>query len=111
MIILEHRKTAGDIKLPGTCKGKLRLYLSSKRPLMVRGQGSVAAPLVPMQRRSSRVNLGLNGRAVQLDRLGGQLVAPVRQKKRQFIPEDGVVLENNALAPVPKKRRSKVLSC
>lgn len=73
---------------------------------MARGIGSTTAPA---PRRSNRVNLGLNGRDVQLDLLGDKLVAPTRQKKRQFIPEDGLILDDNALAPAPKKkRRSKV---
>ncbi|KAF9784420.1 hypothetical protein BJ322DRAFT_1109133 [Thelephora terrestris] len=71
---------------------------------MPRGQGSMAEP-VP--RRSNRANRGRNGRDVQLDRLGEQLAVSTRQNKRPFIPEDGLVLENNVLAPVPKKRRSK----
>ena len=58
-------------------------------------------------RRSNRANRGLNGRDAQLNRLGEQLMAPTRSKKRQFVPEDGLVLEDNALAPAPKKRRSK----
>ena len=69
---------------------------------MSRDQGSMAE-LAP--RRSARANRGHNGRDVQLDRLGEQLLAPTRQKKRPFIPEDGLVLKNNALAPAPKKRR------
>ena len=73
---------------------------------MTRGTGSTIAPAL---RHSNRVNLGLNGRDAQLDRLGDQLTAPTRPKKRQFVPEDGLILENNALAPAPKKkRRSKV---
>ena len=57
-----------------------------------------------MQRQSNRVNRGCNGCDVQLDRLGEQLVAPTRQKKRWFVPDDGLILENNALAPVQKKK-------
>jgi len=69
----------------------------------------MAAPTMQTQRRSNRANRGRNGRDVQLDRLGEQLAAPARQKKRRFAPEDGLVLENNVLAPAPKrKRRSKV---
>ena len=68
----------------------------------------MAAPITRTQRRSNRVNRGRNGRDAQLDRLGEQLAAPTRQKKRRFVPEDGLILENNALAPAPaKKRRSK----
>jgi len=68
----------------------------------------MAAPVTQTRRRSNRANLGRNGRDVQLDRLGEQLVAPTRQRKKRFAPEDGLMLENNALAPVPKKRRTKV---
>lgn len=73
---------------------------------MAGGTGSV---VTQKQRRSNRLNLGLNGRDAQLNRLGEQLAAPTRQRKRLFAPEDGLMLENNALAPAPKKkRRSKV---
>jgi len=68
----------------------------------------MAASVTQAQRRSNRVNRGCNGRDVQLDRLGEQLTTSTRQKKRRFAPEDGIALENNPLAPVPKKRRSKV---
>jgi len=68
----------------------------------------MAAPITQAQRRSNRSNRGCNGRDVQLDRLGEQLVAPTRQKKKRFAPGDGLMLENSALAPVPKKRRTKV---
>ena len=71
---------------------------------MSRGQGSTAETAL---RRSNRANRGLNGRDAQLDRLGEQLTAPTRPKKRQFVPEDGLVLEDNALAPAPKKCRAK----
>jgi hypothetical protein len=59
----------------------------------------------PVPRRSNRANLGLNGRDVQLDQLGERLAASTRQKKRHFVPEDGLILEDNALAPVPKKKQ------
>ena len=76
---------------------------------MARDQRSVAAPVTQVQRRSNHLNRGLNGRDVQLDRLGEQLTAPTRQKKRTFALEDGLALGNNILAPPPKKcRRSKV---
>ena len=75
---------------------------------MARGQGSVVTPLSQTQRRSTRTNRGHNGRDVQLDRLGEQLVAPTRQRRRRFVSEDGLILENNPLAPQPKKRSSKV---
>ena len=52
---------------------------------------------------SNRANRGLNGRDAQLDCLGEQLTALTRLKKCQFVPEDGLVLEDNALAPAPKK--------
>ena len=77
---------------------------------MARGQRSMATPVAETRRRSSRVNRGHNGRDVQLDRLGEQLVAPTRQKKRKFVPEDRLVLQNNVLAPTPKKQRSKVFA-
>ena len=64
------------------------------------GQGSKAETALW---RSNCANQGLNGRDAQLDRLGEQLTAPTRPKKRQFVPEDGLVLEDNALAPAPKK--------
>ena len=96
------------IKSARTYQGKPRLYLSSQRSLMARGSRSMAASVTQTQRRSDRANLGCNGRNVQLDRLGEQLVAPTCLKKRQFVPEDGLVLENNVLAPAPKKCRSKV---
>ena len=70
----------------------------------------MATPSAQTQRRSVRVNRGRNGRDAQLDRLGEQLAAPTCQKKRRFAPEEGLVLESNALAPAPKRRRrSKVL--
>lgn len=68
----------------------------------------MAAPVPQTQRHSNRVNRGCNGRDSQLDRLGEQLIAPTRRKKRQFVPEEGLALANNALAPAPKRRRSKV---
>src|ERR1700679_1214412 len=74
---------------------------------MVGGQRSVTMPVVQAQRCSSRLNRGCNGRDVQLDRLGEQLAASLCKKKRQFVPEDSLTLENNVLAPAPKKRRSK----
>jgi hypothetical protein len=68
------------------------------------------AALIPQtQRRSNRINRSLNGRDIQLDRLGELLVTPTHQKKRAFVLEDGSILKNNVLAPVPQKRRSKVL--
>ena len=57
--------------------------------------------------RSACANCGCNGCDAQLDRLGEQLATPTHQKKQSFLPEDGVVLENNALAPVLKKHHSR----
>ena len=65
----------------------------------------MASPATQMQRRSNRANRSRNGRDVQLDQLGEQLIAPTHLAKRRFAPEDGLVLENNVLAPAPKKRR------
>ena len=77
--------------------------------LMARGSGSVVAtPLSQAQRCSNRANRGLNGRDVQLAQLGEQLVAPTRVAKRSFVPEEGIELEINARAPVPKKRCTRV---
>ena len=64
----------------------------------------------PAPCRSTRANRSLNGRDAQLDRLGDQLIALTCPKKRQFVPEDGLVIEVNKLAPVPKKCRGKVWS-
>ena len=63
--------------------------------------GSVA----PGLRRSARQNLGLNGRDVQLDKLGQVLTAPSHQAQKRFAPTDGLYLPDNALAPVQKKAR------
>ena len=67
----------------------------------------MAPPVAHTQRHSNRINFGHNGRDAKLDRLGEQLIAPTRQKKQRFIPEEGLFLENNTLAPAPKKRHSK----
>ena len=107
-ITLEFCMVTQHIKLPGFGEGDPCLCLSSQPSLTTRGQGSMAVPVALSQRRSARVNLGKNGRDVQLNWLGDQLAAPTRQKKRQFVPEGGLVLGNNALAPAKKKRRSKV---
>ena len=62
--------------------------------------------LPPTQaRRSARRGRGLNGRDVQLDKLGDLLTAPTRQAKKRFAPSDGLSLPNNLLAPDPKRRR------
>lgn len=58
----------------------------------------------PAPHHSTRANRSLNGHDAQLDCLGDQLIAPTCPKKQQFVPEDGLVLEVNKLAPVPKKR-------
>jgi hypothetical protein len=67
----------------------------------------MAPSVTQTQCRSNRINLGNNGRDVQLNRLGEQLTAATRQKKRRFAPEEGLTLEVNALAPATKKSRSK----
>jgi hypothetical protein len=94
-----------SIKPPGAKIGKSCLYLPFQRSYMAGGQGSAAVSVAPTQRRSKRVNRGCNGRDVQLNRLGERLVASTRQKKRSFAPEDGLILENNVLAPATKKKR------
>jgi len=66
--------------------------------------GSVAFPMQGL-RRSSRPGRGSNGRDVQLDRLGDVLTAPTHQAQKRFAPSDGLLLPDNALAPVPKRRR------
>ena len=77
---------------------------------MAKNSGSVAATISQTQRRSNRANRGCNGRNVQLDRLDEQLAMPTRTAKKRFVPDEGMHLEVNARAPVPKKRRTKV-SC
>ena len=82
------------------------ILVSSLHSSMATELGSMA--LLPAQpRRSSRHGRGLNGRDVQLDRLGDVLAAPTHQAKKQFAPSDELSLPNNLLAPVPKKRRRK----
>jgi hypothetical protein len=111
LIITRSCMIVGRIKPPGTHKCKPRLCLPSYSSLMARGQGSITAPVAQTERRSTCSNFGSNGRDVQLDRLGEQLVAPTRQKKRAFVAEDGLTLEDNPLAPVLKKKRcSKVFT-
>ena len=68
----------------------------------------MAPPVAQTQRCFGHVNRGRNGCDVQLDQLGEQLIAPTHQKKRRFVPEEGLTLENNDLAPAPKRRRAKV---
>ena len=89
-------------------QGKPHLYLSFHCSLITRGQRSMAPSVAQTQRRSSHANCSCNGRDIQLDQLGQQLIAPTHQKKRRFVPEEGLTLENNALAPAPKKRCAKV---
>ena len=63
----------------------------------------------PVFRRSSRKGRGTGGRDVQLDQLSDILIAPNRQRKRQFVPDNPSSLPVNPRAPVPKdKRRKKV---
>lgn len=71
---------------------------------MVAELGSVAQS-TPTARRSNRRGRGLNGRDAQLDKLGTILTGPTHQVKKRFAPTDGLSLPDNALAPVPKKRR------
>ena len=101
VIVLISYEIDEGIKLQGDLNGKPYPFLPSKYLLMSRGQGSTAETAL---RRSNRANRGLNGRDAQLNHLGEQLTAPTRPKKHQFVPEDGLVLEDNALAPAPKKR-------
>ena len=61
----------------------------------------------PDIRRSSRKGRGTGGRDVQLDQLSEVLVAPTRQQKRRFVPDDPDPLPVNPCAPVPKKKRRK----
>jgi len=85
---------------------------------MVRNRGSttsstpVPTPVLP--RRSSRKGRGAGGRDTQLDQLTDILVAPTRQWKRPFVPDDLDSLPVNPRAPAPKKkrtRRKKVCQC
>lgn len=96
------------IKDQGISPGKPHPCFWSRLFLMPKNSGSVAAAISQAQRRSNRVNRGCNGRDVQLDRLGDQLTAPTRTAKKRFAPDDGIQLEVNARAPLPKKRRTKV---
>ena len=66
--------------------------------------GSVAQS-TPGARRSTRRGRGLNGRDVQLDKLGAILTEPTYQAKKRFAPTDGLSLPDNVLTPAPKKRR------
>lgn len=77
---------------------------------MTVGPGSVAPPMQG-QRRSTRSGRGSNGRDVQLDKLGDVLTAPTRQARKRFAPAEGLVLPNNDLAPVPKRRRATKKVC
>lgn len=63
------------------------------------------APLPTQRRHSARQGRGLNGRDVQLSKLGNLLTAPTRQVKKRFVPTDGLSLPDNSLAPAPKRRR------
>lgn len=85
------------------------ILVSSPHTPLTTEPGSMALP--PAQARcSSRRGRGLNGRDVQLDKLGDLLAAPTRQTKKRFAPSDELSLPNNLLAPVQKKRqRRKVL--
>jgi len=79
--------------------------------LMARNRGSTTSPTpapapVPL-RRSSRTGRGAGGRDVQLDQLADILVAPTRQQKRSFAPDDLDSLPVNPHAPAPKKRRTR----
>ena len=78
-------------------------------------RGSTTLPIpasAPAQlRRSSRNGRGTGGRDVQLDQLGDILVAPTRQQKRRFVPDNVESLSVNPLAPVPKKRQRKNKVC
>ena len=80
---------------------------------MARNRGSTTtptpAPLPAPPRRSTRKGRGTGGRDVQLDQLADVLVAPTRQRKRRFEPDDPGSLPANPRAPAPKtKRRKKV---
>jgi len=70
---------------------------------------SVPAPAQPQ--RSTRNGRGTGGCDVQLDQLGDILIAPTRQRKRRFGPDDADPLPVNPRAPVPKKRRKKNKAC
>lgn len=72
---------------------------------MPRCQASMAQ-LAP--RRSTCANRSHNGCGSQPDHQGEQPPMPMRQKRQPSVPEDGLVLENNVLAPTPKKRWSRV---
>lgn len=67
--------------------------------------GSMAQLTPAGARRSSRRGRGSNGRDAQLDKLGTILTEPTYQAKKRFVPADGLSLPDNALAPVPKRRR------
>ena len=80
------------------------VLVPSPRTPMATELGSMALP--PTQaRRSSCRGHSLNGRDVQLDKLGNPLTAPTRQATKRFAPSDDLSLPNNLLTPVPKKRR------
>ena len=86
------------------------ILVPSPRISMATELGSMVLP--PTQaHRSSHHGRGLNGRDVQLDKLGDLLTAPTRQATKRFAPSDDLSLPNNLLAPVPKKqRRNKKVS-
>ena len=65
------------------------------------------APPSSQPQRSSRRGRGTGGHDAQLDRLGDILIAPARQRKRLFAPDDLDSLPVNPHAPVPKKKRKK----
>ena len=65
------------------------------------------APPSDSSRRSSRENRGTGGHDAQLGRLSDILVAPTRQRKRPFTPDDPGLLPVNPLAPLLKTKWKK----
>ena len=70
---------------------------------MVAELGSVAQPTTGTQR-STRHGHGLNSQDAQLDKLSDVLTAATYQAKKRLAPSEGLLLSNNVLAPVQKRR-------
>ena len=76
--------------------------------IMAKNSGSVATTISQVQHHSNQANHSCNGHNVQLDQLGEKLTTSTQTTKKRFAPNEGMQLEVNACAPVPKKRHTKV---
>ena len=77
------------------------ILVCSLLSLMVTELGSVAQS-TPVAQRSTRCG---RGRDAQLNKLSTLLMKPTYEAKKHFAPTNGLSLPDNALAPVPKRRR------